>query len=189
VRRQPRRERVRRVEKSFSCAYMARLPRSAAVRISAQFCRWSVDGRRPPDYISRIRRAVAFGAMARLRSSSLISVNRLPIVIGGLRLRRSSGSPEGGTVLVPGCLTGESEERETWTAESLRAASSNAEGFAKGLLCKRIRPDETFGGTRFRSTLWTCGGRRKPVRARTEWDLVNVAMHVNASSVGCNAQT
>jgi len=24
--------------------------------------------------------------------------------------------------MVPGCLTGESEERETWTAESLRAA-------------------------------------------------------------------
>jgi hypothetical protein len=30
---------------------------------------------------------------------------------------------------VPGCLTSESEERETWTAESLRAASSNGEGF------------------------------------------------------------
>src|ERR1700741_3475983 len=29
----------------------------------------------------------------------------------------------------PGCLTSESEERETWTAESLRAASSNGEGF------------------------------------------------------------
>jgi hypothetical protein len=29
---------------------------------------------------------------------------------------------------VPGCLKSESEERETWTAESLRAASSNGEG-------------------------------------------------------------
>src|ERR1700739_2057456 len=28
----------------------------------------------------------------------------------------------------PGCLKSESEERETWTAESLRAASSNGEG-------------------------------------------------------------
>jgi len=32
---------------------------------------------------------------------------------------------------VPGCLTGESEERETWTAESLRAASSNGEGLGR----------------------------------------------------------
>jgi hypothetical protein len=31
----------------------------------------------------------------------------------------------------PGCLTGESEERETWTAESLRAASSNGEGWGR----------------------------------------------------------
>jgi len=31
---------------------------------------------------------------------------------------------------VPGCLTGKSEERETWTAESLRAASSNGEGIS-----------------------------------------------------------
>ncbi len=29
---------------------------------------------------------------------------------------------------VPGCLKSESEERETWTAESLRTASSNGEG-------------------------------------------------------------
>jgi hypothetical protein len=41
---------------------------------------------------------------------------------------------------VPGCLTGESEERETWTAGSLRAASSR-EGAA----------GRDFGGTRFRS--------------------------------------
>src|SRR5262249_32697955 len=40
----------------------------------------------------------------------------------GLRwLSRATG---GGDRLVPGCLTGESEERETWTAGSLRAASS-----------------------------------------------------------------
>jgi hypothetical protein len=36
--------------------------------------------------------------------------------------RRSPGDPEKGPFAVPGCLTGESEERETWTAESLRAA-------------------------------------------------------------------
>jgi hypothetical protein len=38
---------------------------------------------------------------------------------------------------VPGCLTSESEERETWTAESLRAA------FRCGSIPDRIRPDET----------------------------------------------
>src|SRR5260370_36562678 len=50
-----------------------------------------------------------------------------------------SPAPRGvGTALVPGCLTGESEERETWTAESLRAASPNED------LCLRgERPDET----------------------------------------------
>ena len=42
---------------------------------------------------------------------------------------------------VPGCLTGESEERETWTAESLRAASSNGEGF--GFFRKRAAMEET----------------------------------------------
>src|SRR5258706_12055089 len=41
-----------------------------------------------------------------------------------LELRPLSGSPGRGTAMVPGCLTGESEERETWTAESLRAALS-----------------------------------------------------------------
>jgi hypothetical protein len=33
------------------------------------------------------------------------------------------------TARFPGCLTGESEERETWTAESLRTASSIGKGF------------------------------------------------------------
>jgi hypothetical protein len=31
---------------------------------------------------------------------------------------------------VPGCLKSESEERETWTAESLRAAFANGKPFA-----------------------------------------------------------
>jgi len=38
----------------------------------------------------------------------------------------------------PGCLTGESEERETWTAESLRAAWFAEKQFSTGR-----RPDET----------------------------------------------
>jgi hypothetical protein len=37
-----------------------------------------------------------------------------------------SGAPGMGSA-IPGCLTGESEERETWTAESLRAASSGGD--------------------------------------------------------------
>ena len=43
--------------------------------------------------------------------------------------------------MIPGCLTGESEERETWTAESLRAASSG--GSIPGLIQAQLRPDET----------------------------------------------
>jgi hypothetical protein len=38
---------------------------------------------------------------------------------------------------VPSCLTSESEERETWTAESLRAASSNGEGFRTEFLFRK----------------------------------------------------
>jgi hypothetical protein len=52
---------------------------------------------------------------------------------------------------VPGCLKSESEERETWTAESLRAASSNGEGF--GLVRRERGHGRDFGGRRFRSTL------------------------------------
>jgi len=82
------------------------------------------------------------GVRARLRSSSLILVNRPPIAVGcwsfdGSPVFRGRGPPWS-----PGCLTGESEERETWTAESLRAASS-IEG---------TRPDETSAVLRFRST-------------------------------------
>jgi hypothetical protein len=47
---------------------------------------------------------------------------------------------------VPGCLTGESEERETWTAESLRAASGRGKPRAEKAR-KRLRRS-----TRFRST-------------------------------------
>ena len=39
---------------------------------------------------------------------------------------------------VPGCLTGESEERETWTAESLRAASGRGKPCAEKAR-KRLR--------------------------------------------------
>src|SRR5215216_4923388 len=45
---------------------------------------------------------------------------------------------------LPGCLTGESEERETWTAESLRTAITERATF---LRCGHGRD---FGGRRFR---------------------------------------
>jgi len=71
----------------------------------------------------------AYGVIARLRSSSLKTVTTQPASGRGRRLRWLSGSPEGGIAKVPGCLTGESEERETWTAESLRTASSKESNF------------------------------------------------------------
>ena len=58
--------------------------------------------------------------------------------------RASAALFEGeGTGSVPGCLTGESEERETWTAESLRAVFSVSIREAAG---------RDFGGLTFRST-------------------------------------
>jgi len=44
----------------------------------------------------------------------------------GLMVRQEVGE----TARFPGCLKSESEERETWTAESLRTASSNGEGLS-----------------------------------------------------------
>ena len=57
--------------------------------------------------------------------------------------RASAALFEGeGTGSVLGCLTGESEERETWTAESLRAVFSHC----------REAAGRDFGGLTFRST-------------------------------------
>ena len=49
-----------------------------------------------------------------------------------------------GTSPVPGCLTSEDEERETWTAESLRVSLPESFGFSD-----RDRTKD-FGGTRFK---------------------------------------
>src|SRR6476660_4618776 len=65
------------------------------------------------------------------------------------RLLGSSGRLE--TARFPGCLISESEERETWTAESLRAASSNGRDF--GLSREKSGHGRDFGGRRFRSSL------------------------------------
>ena len=48
---------------------------------------------------------------------------------------------------VPGCLTGESEERETWTAESCGPLPRSGKPVAE-------MAGRDFGGRRFRSTLW-----------------------------------
>ncbi len=53
------------------------------------------------------------------------------------------------TARFPGCLKSESEERETWTAESLRAASSGEDGIEKCPFA-RERPDETSAVLRFK---------------------------------------
>jgi hypothetical protein len=57
----------------------------------------------------------------------------------GLGLRRFFSVPEGGIALAPRSLTSESEERETWTAESWR-----------GRFLARGAAGRDFGGTRFR---------------------------------------
>ena len=59
---------------------------------------------------------------------------------GGMSGRRSCEAP--------GCLKSESEERETWTAESLRAASSNGEGL--GLFRKSSGRGRTSAVLRFK---------------------------------------
>src|SRR5712675_671711 len=50
----------------------------------------------------------------------------------------------------PGCLTSESEERETWTAESLRTAPR---GRRLRLFFEESGHGRDFGGRRFRSSL------------------------------------
>jgi hypothetical protein len=89
------------------------------------------------------------GAKARLRSSSLIG---WPSSRFRSDARSFDGSPayRRRGLKYPSCLTGESEERETWTAESLRAASSIGEGLPSS---KEDAAGRDFGGTRFRSTM------------------------------------
>ena len=70
------------------------------------------------------------GAMTRLRSSSLIFGDQHPISVGGLGFDGSPGDPGRGPLWGPGCLTSESEERETWTAGSLRTVSLTEQSVA-----------------------------------------------------------
>jgi len=68
--------------------------------------------------------------MSRLSKLLTFSEERPPIRLGGYRFVGFPVRREVGAARLPGCLKSESEERETWTAESLRTASSNGEGFA-----------------------------------------------------------
>ncbi len=69
---------------------------------------------------------------------------------------------------VPGCLKSESEERETWTAESLRAASSNGEGF--GFVREENAAVEETSAVDVSGQHYDRDGEQSP--ERTEWDLV-----------------
>ena len=106
------------------------------------------------DYIRPHIGAPPLGAMVRLRSSSLIAVTGHRPQVGGSGFGGSPASGRGSCT--PGCLTGESEERETWTAESLRVAwdglrPCGLQSFGRQFPCHAAGRD--FGGTRFRSTL------------------------------------
>src|ERR1700746_2704017 len=90
----------------------------------------------------------------------MILVTRHPISIGGRKLRRLSGSPGGGTALVPGCLTGESEERETCTAESLRAASRMETYVFEGSVRTRLRRSTFQVNTLSRAGAGACDANR-----------------------------
>src|SRR5579883_1957504 len=69
---------------------------------------------------------------------------------------------------VPGCLTSESEERETWTAESLRAAFLNGKGFGSSRAVSGRGRD--FGGLTFQ--VQHCDRFDESSPKWSEWDLV-----------------
>jgi hypothetical protein len=95
--------------------------------------------RRARDYIAALGRTAAL-ARWRVRETLTVYAVNHPAIASAMTdvgCRRPRFRPElsetgffDGISPVPGCLTGESEERETWTAESLRAASSNGEASA-----------------------------------------------------------
>ena len=86
---------------------------------------------------------IGFGVMARLRSTSLIVVTRHPTRSDVLGFGGSPVLSGRGIARSPGCLTTESEERETWTAKSLRTASH-----MRAIVCC-VAVGRDFGGTRF----------------------------------------
>jgi hypothetical protein len=90
----------------------------------------SVDFPAPQRLYNRLIRLAAASARRRVfEAPHRYSVTRFPILIGSHKLRRLClrvlSVPRRVGPPVPRCLTGESEERETWTAESLRTARPN----------------------------------------------------------------
>ena len=113
------------------------------------------------DYIAALGRTAALARWRVRETLTVCAVNHPAIAlamtdVGCRRLRfRLELSETGffdGIFLVPGCLTGESEERETWTAESLRAASSNGKilSLGTGLFRKSGGHWKRLGGLRLR---------------------------------------
>src|SRR5579872_2444638 len=124
------------------------------------------------DYITLLS-APPPGAMARFaKPLTVYAVNHPAMSYGhdGCAGFGGSGAHRRRDRTVPGCLTSESEERETWTAESLRAASSNGEGF--GFLRARTAMEET-SAVDVSGQHYDRDGEQSP--ERTEWDLVKVA--------------
>jgi hypothetical protein len=84
------------------------------------------------DYIDPLGRAAAWRDGASAKPLTVYAVNHPAISYGYVGCAGFGGFPacRGRGRKASGCLKSESEERETWTAESLRAASSNGEGLA-----------------------------------------------------------
>jgi hypothetical protein len=118
----------------LSARYARKLP---GLRKPVFFGPWCVDRKEAESYIERTRCAVRLGVMARLRSTSLIFGDQASDIPSEAKGFDGSPACPGGGTTVPGCLTSESGERETWTAESLRAAS-------------RVRGKPFIGGGRTR---------------------------------------
>ena len=148
------------------CALHWRCPRRAEIGCSGGPISGSKALTRPApqDYIDPLGRAAAWrdGASAkpltvshgdRASGHALYGHVRRRVGCGGLYGLRSYLETLSGrrNCKVPGCLKSESEERETWTAESLRAASSNGEGL--GLFRKSGGHGRDFGGLTFQGFL------------------------------------
>ena len=92
-------------------------------------------------YIATTHGAPPLGAMTRLCEAPHLCKVTSPDAESGTEASTALRSRRDGTRAVPGCLTGESEERETWTGEALRAASSERSIF--GSIPAQRRSDET----------------------------------------------
>ena len=84
------------------------------------------------DYIDPLGRAAAWRDGASAKPLTVYAVNHPAMSYGYVGCAGFGGFPacRGRGRKASGCLKSESEERETWTAESLRAASSNGDGLA-----------------------------------------------------------